>query len=384
MTTNAGNRRLPWIDHLRTFIIFLVVIQHACVTYSHVGSWYILSKSEPSFAIKMVFVLWQGHAQSFFMGLLFFVSGYFAELSFNRKGANAFLRERWARLGLPTLFFMLVITPFIVIVLKPWYEPVDSIVTFYRDYLSSGRFIGSTGPMWFAFALLIFCVLFVVWRVAVRTAPMNVSSSPPSAIKLILFGLALVIATFVARLWFPLGSSVINFQLGYFPQYIMAFVVGLFAARHQWLQGLAASPAAKRAGQIAIVVGPLALLAILFLNRPLGAKLFEVISGGWHWPAFELAAWEQLSGLGIALGLLAWFSSRFNDENRALRWLSDRAFGVYLFHTPVLIAFTLWLRPLEASVNPLILAALLSIVGLIISFGIADVARRVPVLRAMV
>ena len=382
MTTNVSSR-MRWIDHLRTFVIFLVVIQHACVTYSHVGSWYILSKSEPSFCTKILFVLWQGHAQSFFMGLLFFISGYFAELALARKGTSAFLRERWSRLGLPTLFFMLVITPFIIMVLKPWYEPVDSIATFYRNYLLSGRFVGSTGPMWFAFALLIFCVVFAGWRAVFKPNPVS-ASSPLTVFKLCMVGIALVITTFVTRLWFPLGSSVINFQLGYFPQYILAFILGIVAARHQWLQLFAASRIAKRAGLIAIVAGPIALLAVVYLNLSLGDKLSEAIGGGLRWPAFELAAWEQLSGLGIALGLLALFSSRFNIESHPIRWLSDRSFGVYLFHTPVLIAFTLWFRPLEASVHPLALAAMLSVAGLLVGFGIADVARRIPVLRAIV
>lgn len=378
---------MPWIDHLRTLVIFLVVIQHACVTYSHVGSWFIMSKSEPPFGAKLVFILWEGHAQAFFMGLLFFISAYFAEQSLNRKGPATFLRERWMRLGLPTLFFMLVIQPFIIMVLKPWYEPVDSIATFYRGYISSGRFINATGPMWFAFALLIFCVLLVVWRAIagrkLSNATSRASTTPITATRLWLFGAALVAATFIARLWFPLGSSVINFQLGYFPQYVLAFVFGLLAARHQWLQALSASSIAKRAGQIAIVAGPIALLAIVVFNRSLGDKFSEAISGGWHWPAFELVAWEQLSGLGIALGLLALFSSRFNFEHPFLRWLSDRSFGVYLLHTPVLIAFTLWFLPLEASVSPLLLAALLSVVGLTISLVIADIAKRVPVLKAI-
>lgn len=60
-----------WIDHLRLFVIMLVVNMHACVTYSHVGGWYITSANEPTLAQKIPFILWQGSLQSFFMGLLF-------------------------------------------------------------------------------------------------------------------------------------------------------------------------------------------------------------------------------------------------------------------------------------------------------------------------
>jgi peptidoglycan/LPS O-acetylase OafA/YrhL len=105
--------------------------------------------------------------------------------------------------------------------------------------------------------------------------------------------------------------------------------------------------------------------------------------GGWHWAALGFAAWEQLAGLGLALGLLAWFSRRWAVERPALRWLGDRAFGVYVLHAPVLIAFTMLFRPLESAVHPLALAVLLSAVALSVSFVLADLARRVPGLRAI-
>jgi peptidoglycan/LPS O-acetylase OafA/YrhL len=96
-----------------------------------------------------------------------------------------------------------------------------------------------------------------------------------------------------------------------------------------------------------------------------------------------LAAWEQLAGLGLGLGLLAWFSRRWAMERPALRWLGDRAFGVYVLHAPVLIAFTMLFRPLEAAVPPLALAALLAVAGLSVSFVLTELARRVPGLRAI-
>jgi len=107
--------RLAWIDNLRTFAILLVVNMHACVTYSHVGDWYMKSAHEPTLAEKIPFIFWQGHLQAFFMGLLFFVAGYFAQLSLARKGPGAFVRKRLVRLGLPTLLYMLVIHPFILL-----------------------------------------------------------------------------------------------------------------------------------------------------------------------------------------------------------------------------------------------------------------------------
>src|SRR4051812_36015757 len=73
----VSSTRFVWVDNLRTLLIALVVSLHACVTYSHVGGWYFKEGVEPSMSTKLPFLLWEAHLQSFFMGLLFFVSGYF-------------------------------------------------------------------------------------------------------------------------------------------------------------------------------------------------------------------------------------------------------------------------------------------------------------------
>ena len=62
-------------------------------------------------------------------------------------------------------------------------------------------------------------------------------------------------------------------------------------------------------------------------------------------------------------------------------WLSGRSFGVYLFHPVVLVLLTLGLRKV-GWVNPFLNTALLTATGLVASFGVADLARRVPGVRA--
>src|SRR4051812_14063408 len=98
---SPSSSRVPWVDHLRTLVILLVVNVHACVTYSHVGDWYAMSEHEPTLVQKIPFILWEAHLQSFFMGVLFFVSAYFVYGSLRKKGPASFARERLVRLGLP-------------------------------------------------------------------------------------------------------------------------------------------------------------------------------------------------------------------------------------------------------------------------------------------
>jgi fucose 4-O-acetylase-like acetyltransferase len=361
--------------------IVLVVNMHACVTYSHIGSWYVQEPPDPPMAIKVVFAFWQGHLQAFFMGILFLIGGYFAHGSLERRGPAGFMRERLLRLGAPTLLYVVLLHPVIVYAINPNGDAFGPPGVYFR-YFSSGRFLSGTGPMWFAAALLIFSAGLAAWRAALRpgrgAAP---AGRPPGARAIAIWAGALVASTFLVRTVEPVGQSVLNMQLCYFPQYVMAFATGVAAARGGWLVGLARSRLARRAGWAALVLGPLALAGVLVSAGVLKGNGTAGISGGWHPEALGMAAWEQLSGLGLALGALAFCSGRLNVSTPLARWLAERSFGVYVFHPVVLILFTIWLRQLDA--DPFFKVSILTAAGLAGSFLVSDLARRVPGLRAI-
>src|SRR6266700_1066711 len=114
MATPTQNR-LGFIDNLRWVMIVLVVSMHAAVTYSHMGSWYFMEDPKPdNRGTRLFFGYYQMGLQAFFMGLLFLIAGYFVPEAYDRKGRGKFLRDRWVRLGIPSLFYMLVVHPVIV------------------------------------------------------------------------------------------------------------------------------------------------------------------------------------------------------------------------------------------------------------------------------
>lgn len=381
--------RLPWVDHLRTFVIVLVVNLHACVSYSHVGDWYFKSEREPTLAAKVPFIVWEALLQSFFMGLMFFISGYFAQSSLARHGPGRFARERLFRLGLPALFYMLAIHPFILLILNPWNANFGSPGAFYLKYISSGRFLRSTGPLWFAVALLILSLLLagsrLVWpRSSVdkrdgspAQAALAFAVAAPKVASLWTFALALGLGTFALRLGQPIGTNVLNMQLCYFVQYVAFFVCGLHAGRRGWLVPLAASSYARTAGWTALIGGPVLLLALMFLGLQNGKV--ECFLGGWHWQALGFALWEQFSGVGLSLGALVLFSRKLDFANPLLRWLAARSFAVYVLHAPVLVALAMLFRALPQ--NMYVLAALLTVTGLLASYIVADLFRRMPICR---
>lgn len=78
--------RLYFIDNLRWLMILFVVIMHANVTYSMLGSWYYVEEAKLDLFQTIYFSIYGTFTQAYFMGLLFFIAGYFVPSSFDRKG----------------------------------------------------------------------------------------------------------------------------------------------------------------------------------------------------------------------------------------------------------------------------------------------------------
>lgn len=124
-----------------------------------------------------------------------------------------------------------------------------------------------------------------------------------------------------------------------------AFAVGLAASRHGWLAPLAASSAARRAGWLALVGGPLLLLGVMVAGGPI-TKDHNPYFGGPTPQALGLrfvgAILRPRAGPRCALVV---FAAGFDRASPALAWLGDRAFAVYIFHAPVLVALTMMFAP---------------------------------------
>ena len=370
-------RRLGWIDNLRTSLILLVVGLHATITYSHVGGWYINLPPEPPIETKIIFFLGEMHLQAFFMGLLFFVAGYFAAKSLQRRGTGAFLRERALRLGVPLFLYVTVIHPFIVYVINPWNAKFPALGQSYVEYFHSGQFVRSTGPLWFVEALLIFSIVLALASRLAKPLNPTIAKHTPQLKTVHLLALAVVLAatSFAVRTVQPIGKNIQNLQLCFFPQYIAAFGLGVWLARRGGtLDELAQSSVAKRAGWLALVGGPIVLGVILFCMRSSIVPGVEPpILGGWNGFAVAYATWEQFSGVGLALGSLALVRRFWPNQTAWSDWLSARSFGVYVLHAPVIIALAVLFKGYSA--NPFVNAIILSITGISGSYLVADLAR---------
>lgn len=378
-TPVVAKPRLEFIDNLRWVMIVFVVSMHAAVTYSHLGSWYFMEDPKPDQITTLAFAYYQMGLQAFFMGYLFLIAGYFVPKAFDRKGAGKFLWDRFVRLGIPTLIYMFAVHPFTVYVLLHDYYKIEATPwQAYMRYLSTFRWVRSSGPMWFALALLIFCAVYAVGRVAGRGKPAdNANAALPTHLQVTGLVLLMGLCSFLVRIVQPMGTNILNMQLCFFSQYILLFSVGLAAYRRNWLLRIPYD-FGMRWFRAALIGGSLLWLAVI--GATVATHSEKLLDGGFNWVSAGVCFWEAFFCMGFCLGLTVWFRERFNWQGAFAKWMSDNSFSVYMFHTPLLVTVTLAMGGLIAPKPVKFLLA--TVLAVTVTFLASNyVFRRVPLLK---
>ncbi len=149
--------RIYWLDNLRTFMIFLVVLIHVGIVYesSGVGGlfWIVYDPSTSNLFEILGLII-----DLFVMSAIFFIAGYFTPLSIKNKNAWAFLKSKFKRLMIPWIITVLTLIPlYKVIFLYSRNLPQENWTTYF--HWSNG--ILSQNWLWFLPVLFLFDILYL-------------------------------------------------------------------------------------------------------------------------------------------------------------------------------------------------------------------------------
>ncbi len=378
MSGNNGRERFLYIDNLRLLMIILVIMVHLGVTYSGIGSWYIMEQTQLGVAATLFFGLFQSFTQAYFMGFLFLISGYFVVKSYDKKGFGKFVLDRFIRLGIPTLIYMLIIQPFIeyVILGDTWQRPV--FMEYYIRYITDLHFISGSGPLWFAFALFIFNLIYAIIRRIVKSGKVAREKKLPTTKSVMLLILLISVCAFSIRLVQPIDTSIINMQLCFFSQYVILFVVGISAGRYQWFSQLSYKNGIR--WLMAALIPGIICWSIMMISGGALDGGFDLYKGGFYWQSVAYAVWESFTAVAMSIGLIALGKEKWNQQSKLVKMLSDNSFAVYMFHPPIIIIVTKLLLNLHSDV--LVKYFIACILGISLSFLITNfILKHIPLLK---
>ena len=368
-----GTPRLRYLDNLKVVLIALIIVLHAVLGYVglfEAWTWSEMRETTLHPVVEMVLLVLLSPFGFFLIALLFLVAGLLTPGSYDRKGGRQFVLDRLLRLGVPFAVYVFLVQPVLVYAVAHPFG--DATGTFWQEYLGAERQI-DTGPLWFVGVLLVYSLSYAAWR-RLR-APAAGPPPPPTARTLVATALVVAPTSFAVRLVYPYGgeSGVTDLNLWEWPACIAVFVLGVRAARCDWVHEV--PPDLVRLGRRLTAVAVVAMTALLYA---VGSRdVVEEMFGGWSWWAVAFASIEAVLVVFGPVWLLDLARRRLA---RPLPWgdqLGRSAYGAFMLQTVFLLGLAAALRPVPfpAEVKALLVGA----GAVTASFGAAWwLIRRVP------
>ena len=375
------------LGYLRTFLTLLVVAHHAVLAYHPYAPPRPKSLGESMIwgAFPVVDTarwpgseLFVGFNDTFFMSLMFLISGVFAWSGLERKGGGRFFGERARKLGVAFAFSAALLAP---LAYYPTYLSLEPQTTsFLRQWL--GLDAWPAGPAWFLWVLLALAGVAALVHPRLRGVYLRLGrlGERPAVFFAALVGLAALAylpmaAAFTSFHWASFGPFFV--QTSRIFLYAIYFFVGIALGAHGLERGLLSREnALARRWPLWVFVALFAFAASLVAF--VVGVLPTLAKGG---PGPVVGAVSNfafvLSCAASSLLFLALFVRFARRPNRVMDSLSANAFGIYLVHYACVSWLQLALLP--APLSGAGKGTLVFIGAVLLSWGLTAAARRVAV-----
>jgi peptidoglycan/LPS O-acetylase OafA/YrhL len=341
------------IGYLRAFLTVLVVAHHAALAYAT-----FVPPTAPSLAAPPRW--WQafpivdpqrwsgadilvGFNDTFFMSLMFFISGLFVWKSLQRKQIGGFLRDRALRLGIPFLGAAAIIAP---LAYYPTYLQIGNhgFTGFMHQWRSLG--IWPAGPAWFVWLLLVLDFVAAglyfskpTWGEAAGCFFARLSGKPVRFLGY-LVGLSAAVYLPLAMKVSPLAWTQFGpfaFQTSRLLHYLVYFLLGISLGAYGIERGILTSGGnlARRwllwaIAAVVVFVASSALVISVLTTAKAASTLWQAI--------MDLVF--TITCATTSMAMLAVFVRFAKNSRRMFDSLRDNAYGIYLVH----YAFVSWLQ----------------------------------------
>jgi hypothetical protein len=351
--------RLIFFDNLRYLMILLVLIFHSGASYSSIVAFWPYHDPNPSEFVDIVMIL----LDVFIMSVLFFIAGYFALPSLQKKGGGNFLKAKLKRLGIPWLVVTVLVLPILDYIHYytqsagkgisvrtygvHWWLSMKKIAEFYIGSLRMSEYLDMTEHfyqryMWFlSLLLLLFIVFWLLYenrarwgRITDQSLQKNTPTNRYVFLALSIVGLlnvtlfALVKFLFSSpanpsdMLWFSLGN-LFQFQLAKLALYVPYFGLGVYAFSKNWFADGRDLGRTWTWGLTCILLMVVTMLVARNMTRATEPSFFMQVAFTVLYPLWTLSFF----------GVFTAFASRhWNQATPLGKEISTNSYNMYLVH----------------------------------------------------
>lgn len=337
----SSSDRLYYMDHLRAFIIGIVLVEHSAIPYMMTDNrnfWFFWDENT-SLAFTGFVIL----SNVIIRPVLFFISGFFFVSSVTRKGPGLLIQSKLIRLGIPLVFGILFINPFAFYIAN--LARGNEVGNFVQYSLSNWLMGKDTAAahLWFLESLLavtvIYCFFYAVTPSSLKEFMTNLSRRANPLVQIGLFAGVLTLGLFattvaiggnVYAMWSWIGNGVIYVEPARFINYVFYFGLGIIFY-HNFSEFNHSVPFGKNIGfwLILSILSGAALILFAFRFKLTLLDSYELIFIG--------SLLRVLTSLSALISLLLLFEKYLNDSSAFSRWLSRNSYVVYLIHLPILV-----------------------------------------------
>jgi len=349
LVTKYLEKRLPYLDSIKVWLIVLVVLAHTTMATSGPG----FHPFSPDLATNLtnplciVLLVISAFALPFAMSLFFFISGIFTPRSASKRTFAEFLNGKMKRLIFPTMLVYFAIGPLSIMIWN----------------LSTGKGPGNYRPNFITMWFLIYLAIFVLVYAFIAYGPFgsNDASVREWFRKYLRFDttiflwIMLIVGVIDGAGTFGLDEINVKFirMWGYgdaLPGWLFYFLLGCFAGQEKWMKRFfeerdpEASETDGRAKSLinccwyispVITIATIAAVVLLRIQANLNGDPWNI------YETFFLSTLSSLTGFVIIVIILDYSCRKLQSVNLLRLCMMQSAYAVYVFHE-VIMNLVIW------------------------------------------
>jgi fucose 4-O-acetylase-like acetyltransferase len=352
------DNRIYFLDNLRTFMIFLVVLNHAGIVYesSGIGAifWIVDDPSINNLCGILNLVI-----DIFVMSIIFFVSGFLVPLSVKTKTGWQFVASKFRRLMIPWVVAVFTLMPlYKAIFLYSRNLPQESWTTYF--HFNNGIF--SQNWLWFLPVLFLFDILYLlISRVNLDISGFTLKKALWAALPI---GFAYSLCMDMSGWGGWTKTALMDFQNERLLIYFMVFLLGALCYKRQTFES-------KPKGKIPYILIcctvwiPIRIYVYVLIHsflNPGGHIVSGIADKVLMWLSFHLSL------LCLVYVMISTFRFYLNRTGKLLKELNKNSYHVYIIHVIVIggIALTMLSSELPSLLKYLILTVSTYVAGNVI------------------